>query len=95
MTKKEAADQKKKAALRLRLIDTATGAGIEDVDQGEYWSYDLTAIERLMDAVDTLFRPQNDSLCLDEEWLLSTRHISKYDCLDTLTDWLFNMGYRA
>lgn len=94
LTKKQREAQQKDA-LRKRLYDIASGAGIDDIDQYDYWFYTTESLVRLIRAVDDAFDSQTEKLGNPDGVLTAYWQLSNYECLNTLTDWMFNSGYRA
>lgn len=85
-------EAEQKAALRKRLRDMAIGAGIDCVDDDDYWGFDPESIVRLVRAVDQEFSEQIEG---HEDLLKRYWNLVEYSSLDKLCDWMFRMGYRA
>ncbi len=94
-TQKQIREEQQQAALRQRLIDMANGAGIDDVESGDYWCHDVHSLERLIRAVDGAFREQAEAKGCSEDILTVYYQLARYECLDELFDWLWGMGIRA
>jgi hypothetical protein len=94
-TQKQLREEQQKAALRQRLIDIANGAGIDDVECGDYWCYDTDSLERLIRSVDGAFKDQAISNGCAEDILSVYWQLPRYKCLDDLQEWLWGMGIRA
>ena len=92
-SKKQKLEDEKKQQLRQRLIDMASGAGIDDVECGDYWCYDVHALQRLIIAVSDAFSCQlEDSMQI---WLKDAVSLWAYESLNDLQSWLWGMGVRA
>jgi len=98
-TRKLTARQKKnieeKSALKKRLHDLASGAGFDDIDQEGYWCFGMDSLVRLIRAVDEAFDSQTEKLSNPEGILTNYWNLRNYECLDALTAWMFDCGYRA
>jgi len=92
MRKKRSAKRDTKAEMRewLRLVAMAANDGFWPPDEGAIvFEIGLEAFGRLVDAIETKFRPNDRERILPCE----LRH---FDTLGTLTDWLHDVrGYRA
>ena len=94
-TTKQQREDQQQIALRQRLIDMANGAGIDDVESGDYWCSDVDSLERMIRAVDGAFRQQAiDNGCADDVLTIYWQ-LPRYKCLDDLFEWLWGMKIRA
>jgi len=95
LTVKEKKEIELKDKLRTRVRDMAAGSGMGDVDCGDYWSLTADCLGRLMSAISNTFQDQVEELQVFDAVLERPWTLSNYTCLDDLTGWLFEMGFRA
>ena len=86
-------ETRRKAALRQRLIDMAHGAGLLAVDQGDWWCYNVADLARLMSAVEKSFGNKVDPEIA--KVLSKYDYLDKYECLNDLQEFLWDLGVRA
>ena len=86
-------ETKQKAALRQRLIDMARGAGLEHVEDEDFWVYSASDLCRLMHSVNVSFVNQLDEVY--RHCVTGHMHLDKYECLNDLQEFLWSLGVRA
>lgn len=92
-TQKQIREDNQKSQLRQRLIDMANGAGLDDVECGDYWCYTSDSLERLIRCVNNAFSDGLEEY--QQESMNAYTSLSFYGCLDDLQNWLWGMGVRA
>lgn len=95
LTIKEKKEIELKDKLRTRVRDMAVGAGIEDVDCGDYWCFTADCLGRLMVAISDTFGLQTEGAGCYDGHLSDPSRLCNYDSLNDLVSWLFVCGYRA
>ena len=96
LTHKQKKEAFEKAALRKRLRDVAYGAGINGVDDECYWDVNLEVLKLLIGGLVDLFSGQTKIISSTNDNLLADYwHLPNYQSLDELTEWMYNLGYRA
>lgn len=94
-TQKQIREEQQQAALRQRLIDMASGAGVDDPECADYWAHDVHSLERLIRSVDRAFREQVVAKGCSDTVLTKYFQLPRYESLDELQEWLWGMGVRA
>lgn len=90
---KEQLEEEQKQFLRPRLIDLAVGAGVDDVEGEDFWCCDNESLVRLIRGVHISFDKELPSWLKGRFTEYTT--ITKYDSLNSLFDWLWDLGVRG